>query len=832
MMREMLANYPTASGRYDEMLAAAQTPRAHWQALFEQLGATSPEALRERVQWVQRQVRENGVTYNVYADPEGADRPWELDMLPFILPAEEWAGIEAAIRQRATLLNRVLVDVYGEQRLLAEGLLPPALVYGHAGFLRPCRGNAEPGGVMLHMYAADLARSPDGRWWVVDDRTQAPSGAGYALENRLVISRLYADLFRDLRVQRLAGFFATLRDSLAHWAPVEGGNAGAAPLIVLVTPGPLNETYFEHTYLARYLGIPLVEGGDLTVREDKVWLKTLSGLQRVHVILRRLDDDYCDPLELRSDSALGIPGLVQAARRGNVLVANGLGSNLLETGALLGFLPKLCERLLGEELKMPSVATWWCGEPAALADVIRKLDRVVIKGAYSQMRVDPMFGEDLDERGRARVAAMLKARPQMYVAQELVQLSQAPVCDRAQVRASAIGLRVYACASPNGYVVMPGGLTRAATGTDARVISMQRGGSSKDTWVLSTGPVSTFSLLKRETRPQDLVRTGLNLSSRVVENLHWFGRNTERCDAMARLLRVALTRVIEEGPAERDRSWGGIAGMLRFTGIFGEKDAPADEVAIARALRAAVTDDTVPGLAGGLKELLRVASQLRERLSLDNWRTLNQMARRLQRDRNRAIPLSETLAELDRDIAAFMTLAGFALDGMTRDTGWRFLSIGRRIERLQFICGLLQQALAGPADADLGWVLELADSSITYRSRYMARPEWLPVLDLLIRDAHNPRSIYFQLKGLSEFVGRVYDAFGLAEDSGDGVAERMQNAVLALEAIDPGADLRHGSARLAVLLQEWHDASARLSEQLGLRFFAHVGEVNRQTFAM
>jgi uncharacterized circularly permuted ATP-grasp superfamily protein/uncharacterized alpha-E superfamily protein len=826
MMRELLAAYPSSSQRYDEMLAAPGKPRSHWQNLFEQLAATSPEALSERAQWVRRQVRENGITYNVYADAEGADRPWELDTLPLILPAEEWAGIEAAIRQRATLLNQVLADVYGEQRLLAEGLLPPALVYGHAGFLRPCRGGNPPGGVMLHIYAADLARSPDGRWWVVDDRTQTPSGAGYALENRLVISRLYADLFRDLRVQRLAGFFATLRDSLAHWAP-----AGAeAPLTVLVTPGPHNETYFEHTYLARYLGLPLVEGSDLTVREDKVWLKTLTGLQRVHAILRRLDDDYCDPLELRSDSALGVPGLVQAARLGNVLIANALGSNLLEAGALLGFLPRLCERLLGEPLKMPSVATWWCGEQPALAEVIQKLDRVVIKGAYSQMRVEPMFGEDLDERGRARVTAMLKARPHMYVAQELVQLSQAPVCDmRApahHLRASAIGLRVYACASPDGYVVMPGGLTRAATGTDARVISMQSGGSSKDTWVLSTGPVSSFSLLKRETRPQDLVRTGLNLSSRVVENLYWLGRNSERCDAVARLLRVALTRVVEESAAERDKSWDSIAGLLEHTGIFSEADRAAEDVAIARVLRAAVVDDARPGLAGGLKELLRVASQLRERLSLDNWRTLNQMARRLQRDRGRPMPLSETLAELDRVIAVFMTLAGFALDGMTRDTGWRFLSIGRRIERLQFICSLLQQALAGPADADLGWLLELADSSVTYRSRYMARPEWLPVLDLLVRDAHNPRSVCFQLKGLNDFVGRIEDAFG------EGIEERLDAAVLSLEAIDPGADLRHGSERLATLLQEWHDASFRLSEQLGLRFFAHVGEVNRQTFAM
>jgi uncharacterized circularly permuted ATP-grasp superfamily protein/uncharacterized alpha-E superfamily protein len=825
MPRDLLSGYPPATARYDEMLEAPQTPRAHWRQMFEQLAATAPEAMRERAHWLQRQVRENGVTYNVYADPEGADRPWELDMLPLIIPAAEWAGIEAAVRQRATLLNRVLVDVYGEQRLLREGMLPPALIYGHSGFLRPCRGIKAPGDVMLHLYAADLARAPDGSWWVIGDRTQAPSGAGYALENRLVVSRLYSDLFRDLKVQRLAAFFATLRDSLAHWAPADG----AAPLTVLVTPGPHNETYFEHTYFARYLGIPLVEGNDLTVREGKVWLKTLSGLQRVHVILRRLDDDYCDPLELRSDSALGISGLADAARRGNVLVANALGSNLLESGTLLGFLPGLCERLLGEKLRMPSVATWWCGEPAAMQDVLAKLDRVVIKGAFPQMRVEPMFGEDLDERGRKRVAAMIAARPQMYVAQELVQLSQAPVCDRAhpkQLVARAIGLRVYACASPNGYVVMPGGLTRAATGSDARVVSMQRGGSSKDTWVLSTGPVSTFSLLKRGIGPQDLVRTGLNLSSRVVENLYWFGRHAERCDDVARLLRVALSRVIEESPAERARAWPGIVGLLRHNGILAEEDAGADEAAVARILRNAVVDDAKPGLAGDLKQLLRVASQLRERLSLDNWRTLNHMTRRLERSRGRQIALSEALAELDRDIAAFITLSGFALDGMTRDHGWRFLSIGRRIERLQFLCGTLQQALAGPADADIGWVLELADSSVTYRSRYMARPEWLPALDLLVRDLSNPRSIAFQLKGLHDFLGRIEGAYG------EGIDERLDTAMMALEAIDPGADLQHGSTRLAALLEEWYAASFRLSEQLGLRFFSHVGEVNRQTFAM
>jgi uncharacterized circularly permuted ATP-grasp superfamily protein/uncharacterized alpha-E superfamily protein len=819
--KELLAGYPQATERYDEMFALAHEPRPHWKPMLESLAAESAERMRERQNSVQRQVRENGVTYNVYADPQGADRPWELDLLPFLLPQDEWAVIEAAIEQRATLLNRILVDVYGEQRLLREGLLPPALVHGHAGYLRPVQGAKAPGDVMLHMYAADLARSPDGRWWVLDDRTQAPSGAGYALENRIVISRAFPELFHDLKVQHLASFFATLRDSLAHWAPQNGGS----PLTVLLTPGPHNETYFEHTYLARYLGLPLVEGGDLTVREGCVWLKTLTGLRRVHAVLRRLDDDYCDPLELRADSALGIPGLVDAVRRGNVLVANALGSNLLQSSTLLGFLPRLCEALLGEMLKMPSVATWWCGEPAALEDAIAKLDRLVIKGAFPQQRVEPMFGEDLDERGRKRVEAMLRARPHDYVAQELVQLSQAPVWDRAHPRrllARAIGVRVFACASPNGYVVMPGGLTRVAS-ADARVISMQRGGSSKDTWVLAAGHVNTFSLLRREIGPKELVRSGANLSSRVVENLYWFGRYCERCDATARLLRVALGRLVDDAPGEDPAGRGAIVALLGRAGILGPEERAPDDAALVAALRAALTDETRPGLASGLRELANVASQLRERLSLDNWRTLNGMARRGRRAR--PATLAELLVELDATIAVFTTLSGFALDGMTRDPGWRFLSVGRRIERLQTLAVTLKQSLEEAPGADLTWLLRLTDSIITYRARYSTRPQWLPVLDLLVLDEANPRSIAFQVRGLRDYVRKLSEVFGSLD------AENLDGAAAALAAIVPGADLRLGSARLVELLDSCYGAAYRLGEQLGHRFFSHVGEASRQTFA-
>jgi len=422
----LLAGYPQAGSRFDEMLEAPGQPRPHWAAFFDTLAGAAPARVRDRVAAVEREVRDSGLTYNIYADPQGADRPWSLDALPLIVPAHEWAGIEAAIAQRARLLNAMLLDLYGPQRLLAEGALPPRLVLGHSAFQRPACGTAFASGVALFSYAADLARSPDGRWWVVADRTQAPSGAGYAIQNRLIVSRVFPKLFRDLHAERLAGFFATLRDALADLAPRDDG----PPLTVLLTPGPYNETYSEHSLLARYLGFPLAEGSDLTVRGGRVWLKTVEGLRRVHAILRRQDDDFCDPLELRSDSALGVPGLTDCARRGTVFVANAIGSGVLETGALMGFLPALSERLLGEPLRMPSVATWWLGEPAALEDALARVRSLVFKPADPALREEPVFGQDLDAAQAQALVRRIRRQPEAWLAQELVRLSQAPVYDR------------------------------------------------------------------------------------------------------------------------------------------------------------------------------------------------------------------------------------------------------------------------------------------------------------------------------------------------------------------------------------------------------------------
>ncbi len=821
MLSRLLSGYTSVEGRYDELLSAPGSPRPHWDAFLRSLAGREGPEVSETLSLMAREIRENGITYNVYADPKGADRPWEVDPLPLLLSAAEWDEISAGIAQRADLLNRVLGDIYGPQELLRSGAIPPSIIFGHSGYLHQVQGIRPAGGVHLFNYAADLARSPDGHWWVVNDRTQAPSGAGYALENRLVVSRVFPQMFKELHVQHLAAFFEALRQSMMRWAPKDHTDRvfeRANPLVVLLTPGPYNETYFEHALLARYLGFPLVEGSDLTVRDGCVWMKTVEGLKRVSGILRRQDDDYCDPLELRSDSALGIPGLTDCARRGTVLLANALGSGVLESGALLGYLPKLSERLLGEPLRLPSVATWWLGEPAALDDAWRRLDKLIIKPLERSVREPALFGADLSTAERAALRERVAARPQRYVAQEWVHLSQAPVLEAGsepgrgeQMSSRTVGLRVFAVATPNGYHVLPGGLTRVAGDDHSRVIAMQRGGRSKDTWVLSDAPINaSFSLLSRTVKPEDLVASRANVPSRAAENLFWFGRYGERCDAAARLLRVAISDVLDESREPNDGVPPTLILAQRF-GLIDSTEQPSTDL-----LRAATHPDE--GLSDRLKQLSRVAFNLRDRMSADHWRSLNQLIadpvfQRGLSSTSLGLPLA--MSWLDRAVTSMTTLSGFVLDGMTRGVGWRFLSIGRRLERLSTLCQVLQVATSDGRSHGLDWLLEYTDSTVTYRSRYLVAPEWLPVLDLLLRDEVNPRSVAFQVKGLAEYIAKLELSHGrFASD----VLAPAHHALRNVSSVD----LHPESEALADVLAQLQRAAHAVSDELTLKFFSHA----------
>ncbi|MGV3590512.1 MAG: circularly permuted type 2 ATP-grasp protein [Gammaproteobacteria bacterium] len=803
-----IGQYAADPSRYDEMCSAPGTPRPHWQALHASLRSTSPRELNARIGAAERHLRDSGVTYNVYDDPTGLDRQWEMDMLPLLIAPAEWRVIEAGVAQRARLFNAILADFYGPQALLKEGLVPASLVLGHSGFIRSVHGMKPPGNIHLHLYAADLARAPDGQWWVIADRTQAPSGAGYALENRLTVSQVFPELFRNLHVRHLAQYFATMRDALRHHAPKGDG----PPLCVVLTPGPYNETYFEHALLARYLGFRLVEGGDLTVSDGKVWLKTIDGPRRVHAIIRRQDDSYCDPLELRADSTLGIAGLMDCVRRGSVLVANPPGAGVLEGGALLGYLPRLCEHLLGEALALPSIATWWCGEPLAMQNALQLHEQLVFKPADPAYGFEPVFGRHLTTQQVAALKQQIAQQPVRFVAQELVDVSQAPVLaghGAHRFEARGIGLRVHASIAPGGsYVVMPGGLTRVAAEASSQIVSMQRGGSSKDTWVLAEGPLdSQLTLLRSTLTSADLVEANGAISSRVAENEFWFGRTSERCECIARLLRVALDAVLQE---TEDGIANPVFAMAAAWGLF-DDGAVSDR----QLLEAATREDAPRGLAANLRRLNQIAYQLRDRLSLDHWRAITSLVRDPGFDSDVTLP--QCVNWIDRTIQGMTTLSGFALDSMSRDTGFRFLSIGRRLERLSFMTRALTVACNEGRDAGLTWLLELCDSVLTYRRRYMAQPEWLPVMDLLIRDPSNPRSVMFQAKGIHDYLVHIEKRHGACG------RELLVPGMELIEALDLDSEFHPDSPRLRAAIDSLQASCHTLSNRLTLQFFNHPG---------
>jgi uncharacterized circularly permuted ATP-grasp superfamily protein/uncharacterized alpha-E superfamily protein len=763
-------NYSPAGETPDELYDSQGSVRSHWKRFYAALETLGAPALSRR--WVEAQdlIRENGVTYNVYGDPRGLNRPWQLDPIPLLIAAEEAEILERGLLQRGRLLEALMLDLYGPQQCLTTGLVPRELVFANPAFLRSCHHMRVSQDRYLHLYAANIGRGSDGAFRVLGDRTQSPSGAGYALENRLVLSRLLPDAFRDCQVQRLAPFFRALRETLYAIAPHNRDN----PRIVLLTPGPYNETYFEHAYLARYLGFTLVEGGDLTVRDNRVYLKVLGGLQPVDVILRRLDDDFCDPLELRPDSFLGVPGLVQAVHSGNVAVANALGTGLLETPGLLAFLPELCRRLLGEELLLPSVATWWCGDPLICNYVLDNLSDLVLKPAHAGTALEPVFGDELSASQRESLVARIRARPHSFVAQERLTLSTAPALIDGRLERRRLVLRMYLAAHGDSFVMMPGGLTRFSAADATMVVSMQRGGGSKDSWVLAKGPVSTLSLLPPADAPVRLSRGGKDLPSRVADNLYWLGRYAERAEGLTRLLRAVLVRMTEtSGLAdvpELPVLLRAVTFMsLTYPGFVGD-EGEARLAAPAAELLAVIYDADRPGsVASTLRALCRVAGTVRDRISRDMWRVVNDLADMrhagalpataitpaAQNGADREPTLSDALDLLDHAVLTLAAFSGLSMDSVTRGDGWRFLDLGRKLERSVHTVSLLRNTLVVESEHMaplLEALLEIADSSMTYRRRYQGSVQPAGVIDLLLADEGNPRSLAFQLAAVAEDI--------------------------------------------------------------------------------
>ena len=716
----------TASGMaapHDECFGQGGLPRPQWTGMIEAIERLGAARLNARWDEGLRIIREHGVTYNVYGDPQGRDRPWSLDPVPLILSAPEWRGLEAGLIQRSRLLNWVLRDLYlGTQRLIVDGFIPPELVYSNPGFLRPCRGLPVAGQVMLHLYGADLVRSASGQWMTFADRTQSASGTGYAHENRKVVSRVLPDEIREVSVRSLAPFFRSLRSFLETLAPGRREN----PVMVLMTPGPLNATYFEHAYLARHLGIPLVEGADLTVRDLRVCLKTLEGLQPVDVILRRVDDSFCDPLELRTESVLGVPGLVQAARAGHVTIANALGSGLVESPAFLTFLPALCRHLLDEDLLLPSVPTWWCGEAEGLRYVTSHLDRLVVKPAFGRRRGHSWFGHQLAAADKTHLLELIASRPQDFVAQECVLPSSAPVWTPGGFERRSVLLRAYVATDGSEHAVLPGGLTRVAASVEDPLVSMQGGAGSKDTWILRSGQDDDEESATAIPDHASTDRRLTGLPSRAADSLFWLGRYTERFEQYLRVLRCVLGQLASDTSPEssdRDNRLGHLMAGIGFLLTTDPDDGPAD-------LTGRILDwiyrfdgpGSIPDLMNRIREN---AAAVRDRLSGDTWQILDRLVPqpKVPTTRRSIAHAHGMMQGLILNLAAFN---GLAMENMTRGPGWRFLDSGRRLERGFSMTTLITAAafVSGSPTPLLEMILDIADSGMTHRQRYFARARW------------------------------------------------------------------------------------------------------------
>jgi uncharacterized circularly permuted ATP-grasp superfamily protein/uncharacterized alpha-E superfamily protein len=807
---QWVRDYARLPGIPDEYIGE-DGPRPVWTRFFDAFASLAPADIERRFGAADRHLKEAGVTYR--APGESTDRHWALSHLPLLIGESDWQQLSAGIAQRAQLLEMVLRDLYGEGKLIADGAVPAAAIAGSNEYLRQVCGIKPPGGRYLSLYAADVGRGPDGRWWVLGDRTQAPSGAGYALENRLVLSRAFASLYKSMNVERVAPFFEAFRDGL------RGSADRDEPRIGVLTPGSFSETYFEHATLARYLGFLLVEGDDLAVSGDRIHIRTVAGLKRLDVLLRRVDSNSLDPLELDASSHLGVPGLIDVLRKDGVVVANMPGSGVLEARALLGFLPSLCRRLLGENLMMPHIATWWCGQKAARDAVLSRLDDVAIEGAYGRGvpgfdSNGPVLASELSEADRERLVAAINERGIDFVGQELVRLSTTPVWDQGRIVPRPFVLRVFAAATPQGWTIMPGGFCRIAEQLDARAVSMGDGARAADVWVVADKAVSTHTLLPGGDAVRIRRIAGV-LPSRAADNLFWLGRYLERAEATLRLVRALGTqqRDAGKGSSSLQHAAERIQRMLVTWGSVTQVSRSQPAKVAAEALQ---SEERFGSCLSLLRSAQRTATSLRERLSPDAWQVITEMTARLAEEVDDDEGIISAAELTLQELASF---AGLAQENMNRAAGWRFLEMGRRAERAINTARFARQfAYDEATDEDLDVLLTLVDCQITYRSRYLLAPMLAPVRDLAVLDPYNPRSVAFQVQALNEHIASLP---ALRES---GLIERPQRVAVAVQSMLTTAEASSLDTKTLFALEQ---DLLNLSDAIGLHYFPHGPNATR-----
>jgi len=744
--------YPSPSEGIDEAYNASGHIHPHWQYLLQSLQSLGSEAIEDRQKKTRRILRDDGATYKIYDEPD-ANQTWQLNPVPLLIDSEEWSHTESALVERAELFNLLLQDIYGERKLIKQGIIPAELLFSHSGFLRPCNRVQLRGNHQLILHAVDLVRGLDGKMCVMADRTQAPSGAGYALVNRTVMNRVFPSLFRDSHVHRLSLFFARMRQTLHALNP----NSGNARIVVL-TPGAYNETYFEHAYLANYLGFQLVQGSDLTVRNGYVWMKALDGLKRVDVILRRVDDNYCDPVELKSNSHLGVPGLLEVARMGHVAIANPLGSSVLENPAILRYLPNIAQALLGRPLQMQSVKTWWCGNSDDLEYVCANLKTLLIKPTYRRPGMYEVYGAELDDTKLLAWQNRLRKNPYQFAAQEFIPSAKSPTWHQGRIQPRATILRTFAVASDQSYAVLPGGLSRVNLDADKKIISNQRGSVSKDTWVLASEPEKPFTL--RTSHQQQTAEESGELPSRVVENLFWMGRYAERAESALRLLRTVFIQLNKTEALSEAVCKTLLSAITHVTATypgFNSHNSALFADPEPEMISIILDQYRLGSVANNLTAMIKAAEQIKEQLSSDTQRVINDIGDELEALKTTLQPKSLSAPEeaLARLVTTLLALSGLIHESMIRGNGWHFMEMGRRIERAQQITSCLRSLLTTRFDdIEQEVLIESAllcnETLILYRRRYQNGIHIENGLEMIMLNSHNPRSLLYQLEELAK----------------------------------------------------------------------------------
>ena len=784
---------------------------------------------------VDRIIKEHGITYNVYSEDQGVTRPWKMDTLPLIFAQEEWSRLGRALSQRAELLNLIFKDAYGSQTLLTGNLLPPHLVLANPHFCRPCHGLAHYIKNPIHVYAADIARSPDGNWWVLSDRLETSTGLGYALENRFISARIFPGLMRHLKVKRLNDFIGTLCRSYENLAYLHKDQ----PHIVLLTPGPSNETYYEQSYLARNLGYTLVEGADLTVRENRVYLKTISVVKEVDVIIRRLDTPWCDPLELRNESILGVPGLIDVLRNRRVAIANALGVSILESAALPAFLPGLCRQLLGEELKIPSAATWWCGQPKEKTYVLENLQKLVIRQTFRKSQGQALFGSNLSESSLNELRQKIRQAPHAFSAQEMVAQATTPIYKDGSFQPRNFLMRVYLIPTNNSWEIMPGGLARIAPDIDPT--NVQKDAESKDVWVIASGEENGEALKPEPViiAPQPVRRGNFDLPSRIADNFFWLGRYVERTEGLARVLQTLLESLIDQGNDD-DLS---ILSLFNYfldedeTNTLTKKGSPSslDMQSAEKQLSLLIRDVSDPGsLASNFRFLTTIATRVKERLSAQTWQQLLQLSELTGATITQYDVFDEASTQLLNDTLDLLAgFSGLMTENMTRGQNWLFLEIGKRVERTLVMIKLLYSTMKHKHDDEeevLRKLLKCADSSMTYRRRYLTNLNANLVIDLLILEKANPRSLLFQADQILQHTKQLPHSF--LESAPNKIDLISLSAFSRISLAEPQKLLEHNKEgqrkNLIIFLNHLKKDITKVATKIEQRYFAHTAPATLQ----